>query len=543
MNELLNETSKVNSEEIGEKIEAAVELSKEIDGSSSVDEKADDTSEVTSEKANDEETIESSRSTPDFLSMFGIKAENREDGTVITDEERSSLKSANDETHEIVDTCETPPKSAMEQPWEEELKTCDGLGEKVKFLKEQGLTFRLISERLNVPMTNCYTAIKKLRLPQEYWDKMKAEMRIRKRQQEAIEEGRHPEILSDTSVIPRKRLSKSINDDENGFSSILSMSSANGSAGSPEKNTTMSGRKHLTLEDGKVVQFWRDQGLTLQKIADKLQMPMSSCYRAMKRYQVTQKASQIIADKSTASVQNHDDEMLQLDENHFLPKSTSELLLGMVNASMSDLTSSLNQSDSIIARDTSMSTSSATAESPLPASKDDNFSARSLLVNDRRRGRFLNQNAIWNFVRNSTRSENTHCCILCGYELPFANVWSISQHLCSCHPERLSDSKSQEGQLPTMSSFMNNGTSNVISSNGIRPSPPATPSSSISPLPTPQDYTRMMLMIRNKLEWAAEQMAHSTNPEEIVGLMRVMSNGLEIMKQFGQRQLNVPTIV
>lgn len=45
---------------------------------------------------------------------------------------------------------------------------------------------------------------------------------------------------------------------------------------------SLSGRKHLTLEDGKIVQYWRDQGLTLQKIAEKLKVGF---FKFSKRFQ------------------------------------------------------------------------------------------------------------------------------------------------------------------------------------------------------------------------------------------------------------------
>lgn len=67
-----------------------------------------------------------------------------------------------------------------------------------------------------------------------------------------------------------------------------------------------------------------------------IKMPMSSCYRAMKRYQVSQKANLIMGAENgvTGDVTGTTVVEPVLEDNRALTKSTSELLLGMVNASM-----------------------------------------------------------------------------------------------------------------------------------------------------------------------------------------------------------------
>lgn len=54
------------------------------------------------------------------------------------------------------------------------------LGEEVKLLREQGLTFAQIAIELQQPLSTCYTALRSLRLPKEYSDSFKNAVRRRK---------------------------------------------------------------------------------------------------------------------------------------------------------------------------------------------------------------------------------------------------------------------------------------------------------------------------------------------------------------------------
>ncbi|KHN79895.1 hypothetical protein Tcan_04548 [Toxocara canis] len=54
------------------------------------------------------------------------------------------------------------------------------LGDEVKLLREQGLTFAQIAAELQQPLSTCYTALRSLRLPKEYADSLKNAVRKRK---------------------------------------------------------------------------------------------------------------------------------------------------------------------------------------------------------------------------------------------------------------------------------------------------------------------------------------------------------------------------
>ncbi|VDN54184.1 unnamed protein product [Dracunculus medinensis] len=372
------------------------------------------------------------------------------------------------------------------------------LGEQVKFLKEQGWTFRLISERLNVPMTNCYTAIKKLRLPDEYWDKIKAEVRLKRRAKEAVENQLTAEIFANIPTILKKRLQteSSPNDESEKTESEAKRKCSSMS----NEFMSLSGRKHLTLEDGKIVQYWRDQGLTLQKIAEKLKMPMSSCYRAMKRYQVSQKANLIMGNESnnssadttnstanaiTVSVaaasttaSNIETNYTISEGNHSCSKSISELLLGMVNATMkNDAINCTNELD--------QQTNGVTNRLSFPEST-------SAPKEDKARSNKSNKSSInTNLWKN--RLAGNHC-LFCGLELQSLSTDAISQHIALC---RSNSSQASPVNLTTQPSIT-----------------------------VPLDTYNVIITVKDKMDWAATKIADSNDLDEIIGLMKVEYNFL-----------------
>ncbi|VDM40295.1 unnamed protein product, partial [Toxocara canis] len=383
-----------------------------------------------------------------------------------------------------------------------------------------------------VPITNCHTAIKKLRLPQEYWERVKAEVRIKKRAQEMmagdVSDGHHS-FLGTTNP-SRKRHQEELQQD---FGRELELSPSPSKVASlatgvitqtsqpvASENMPLTGRKHLTLEDGKVVQYWRDKGLTLQKIAEKLQMPMSSCYRAMKRYQVSQKANLIMGtEKNIANTSTVIEPIL--DDNRTLAKSTSELLLGMVNASMNNLPSTSNGNTTIASERTSSAVSSA---------HNPETTVQEFLAEERRR-KPKQGAAYWAFIVPSNRP-NIYQCVLCGLEMHCPNAWNVSQHMKMRHPEIRQEAKNAEGQKKTkMTKEDSEAPPNLFTASHSR-----TSSDSHSPVPLSQETSYVLQTIKEKLEWAAAKMTSSTDTEEIISLMKVMSSGLTLLKQFSPQQ-------
>uniref|UniRef100_A0A915BKR0 BED-type domain-containing protein n=1 Tax=Parascaris univalens TaxID=6257 RepID=A0A915BKR0_PARUN len=465
------------------------------------------------------------------------------------DEKSDSQTDSLDSSHAPGDSTE-PDVTIEPDAFVEELKG-KNFTEQVKFLKEQGLTFRTISERLNVPITNCHTAIKKLGLPSEYWEKVKAEVRMRRKAKEITignaSDG-HRTFLS-TAVHSRKRHQEELQQD---FGRELELTPSpskmpslfNGVVGKQSsdrmprfhvdhtamnlaqtpapffsENMPLSGRKHLTLEDGKMVQYWRDKGLTLQKIAEKLQMPMSSCYRAMKRYQVSQKANLIMGAENGVTGDVTATTVVEpvLEDNRTLTKSTSELLLGMVNASMSNLPSTSNGNSSAAQPERTASAHSSVQNSET--------TVQEFLSEERRRK--PKQSVSWAFIMPTNRP-NIYQCIICGLEMQSPNAWNISQHLKMRHPEKFQEAKNTEIQKK-----MKSGKDDAeVSSNACLASHSRTSSDSHCSVPLSQETNHVLQTIKEKLEWAAAKMTSSTDAEEIITLMKVMSSGLTLLKQF-----------
>ncbi|VDK54887.1 unnamed protein product [Anisakis simplex] len=519
-----------------------------------VNECVEETSGIAATEQNDDNRATQIDTVIDDPSIQVLKEE--ENYVVSSDDEKS------DSQVDSLDGSQTPADSTESDAkieanaFEEELRG-KNLSEQVKFLKEQGLTFRTISERLNVPITNCHTAIKKLRLPTEYWERIKAEVRIKKRQQEMVANeltNGHQGFANTNSASSRKRHHEELQQDfgreldltsPSKMPNSLVASLANSEIHSFQpttpninENMPLSGRKHLTLEDGKVVQYWRDKGLTLQKIAEKLQMPMSSCYRAMKRYQVSQKASMIMTNDKTPTSSSSTctstaniitsttttpiDSLIDID-NRTITKSTSELLLGMVNASMNNLPSSSNGN-------LSLNTSERVNNTSLSSVSNIESSISELLAEERRRK--PKQSPYWAFILPSSRP-NIYQCILCGLEMQCPSAWNVSQHMKMRHPDIRQEIKNSEAQKKIKTPKEDP----EISSNlFIAASHSRTSSNSHSPVPVSQETNYVLQTIKEKLEWAALKMTSSTDTEEIISLMKVMSSGLTLLKQFSPQQ-------
>uniref|UniRef100_A0A0N5AT39 C2H2-type domain-containing protein n=1 Tax=Syphacia muris TaxID=451379 RepID=A0A0N5AT39_9BILA len=425
--------------------------------------------------------------------------------------------------------------------FQEEL-TGKSLPEQVKFLKERGYTFRVISERLNVPMTNCYTAIKRFHLPKEYWDRIKTELRRKRRAREAAEENAVAKVLA--KIPPFSKKQRLLDGIQNTFQGSSEVDDSNNitatSINVPIATSVRQGspktiqRKHLTHEDGKLVQYYRDQGLTLQKIAEKLQIPISSCYRILKRYQVSQKAGMIIGVKQSNS--SHDQEFITTECSP-TTKSTSELLLGMVDASMKSMPYPLNSKSP----NQDLSTENIKSENNFIKS-DQNLltKSQSLFETDKNCQDVFHSKEIESGPENFTTWNNKNKCLICGVDVESLNAISYIKHMklhqiqfgkVEIDNEKLSCMNEDDDIAPTLQP---QSTSNLSQPQSpcLQPenfdirSLPSTSASAIA------NISHVLQAIREKLEWASKEITTTTDPEKILGLMKVIASGLQILGQY-----------
>ncbi|VDM39437.1 unnamed protein product [Toxocara canis] len=92
----------------------------------------------------------------------------------------SNGEKAAEETAEKVSRMESSEEPLDDEPTAEYETKSRSLGDEVKLLREQGLTFAQIAAELQQPLSTCYTALRSLRLPKEYADSLKNAVRKRK---------------------------------------------------------------------------------------------------------------------------------------------------------------------------------------------------------------------------------------------------------------------------------------------------------------------------------------------------------------------------
>ncbi|VDD96683.1 unnamed protein product [Enterobius vermicularis] len=427
------------------------------------------------------------------------------------------------------------------------------LPEQVKFLKERGYTFRVISERLNVPMTNCYTAIKRFHLPKEYWDRIKTELRRKRRAREALqaEENAVAKVLAKIPPFSKKqRLLDGLQNTVQSSSGVEDGNTTNTTnlevqASTPARHGSPKAiqRKHLTHEDGKLVQYYRDQGLTLQKIAEKLQIPISSCYRILKRYQVSQKAGIIMGAKQNN--ESHETEFAA-SEGSPTTKSTSELLLGMVDASMK----SLPYSPASKSPGQEMATENIKNENDFVRNGQALPKPQPLYESDKNCQEVLNSRDIESASENLIPWNSKNKCLVCGMDVESLNAAGYIKHVklhqfskTETQNERL-NSVNEDDDIAPVSSTKNlffktlQPQSTTSSSQPQSPSLPLqpesfdlrnVPSTSTGPI---ADISHVLQAIREKLEWASKEITTTTDPDKILGLMKVIASGLQILGQY-----------